>query len=144
MNRKANSVSNLKLWYVLNKKTIFIISLFIILFVSTIFFSQFGLKKNTPDNDVRIFTESTKIINAEYEKIYGYARLDSAQPPVTAIKVKYTYNVDNDILTGEQTILKRNFKGIMKGVDDMDGTVEVRYIATNPKKSIICIKKSND
>lgn len=141
MNKKMSSIDRLKLWYILNKNTILISLLFVVFFFAVIAFSNFGEEQEaTFSYDLNKFTESAEIISAEYEKIYGYARLDSTIPPVKGIKVKYTYEVKGQIIAGQQTLYKKGFKEIMKGLNDMNGSLEVRYDARNPEESIVFIK----
>jgi hypothetical protein len=88
-----------------------------------------------------MYTESTEVMSVDYEKIFGYPPMDSTIPPLRGIKVKYTYQVRNQKLTGKQTFYQRGFREIMNGINKTPDALEIRYKSNNPEESVITIKE---
>jgi len=127
-------------WYYLNETAIKVLLVFVIILSSSLFFSNFRKTKEEQRQDNSMYTESTEVVSVDYEKIFGYARMDSAVPPLKGIKVKYAYQVRNQKFKGKQTFYLRGFAEIMNGIDKASETLEVRYKSNKPEESIITIK----
>ena len=141
MNKKLNILEKSKLWYYVNKSSIHVVLIFVIILFSGIAFTVFRNTHETLPQDISMYTESTEVLDADYERIFGYAPMDSTVPPVTGIKVKYNYQVNNQNFTGKQTFYKGRFREIMNGINKAPETLEVRYKSNNPKESVITIRK---
>jgi len=141
MPKEMNIIEKIKLWYDMDKATIQIVLSLIIIGLCSFAFSCYEQSQGEQQIDISMYTESAVIESIEYEKIFGYAPLDSTVPPVTGIKVNFSYQVNNQSFTGKQTFYKRGFKEIMNGINQKPETLEVRYKSNNPKESIITLKE---
>jgi len=114
MSRKLSILDRLELWLNMDRATIQIAVALVIIGICAFGFSRYGQMQNEQQTNTSMYTESAKIESIEYEKIFGYAPMDSAVPPVTGIKANYTYQVNNRSFTAKQTFYKKGFRVIKK------------------------------
>ena len=141
MSKKISLLDKIELWLDMDKTTIQIALSLVIIGICSLVFSRYEKIQNKQQPDISIYTESTRVTSINYEKIFGYAPMDSAVPPVTGIKVKYTYQVNNQLLTGKQTFYKKGFKEIMNGINKTPEILEIRYNLNQPEESIVAIRE---